>query len=487
MGNIIEFVGSNVMKDIDPCPARNCVYTSTSGQNGLLAYCGAAFAPNLGTKGSILTLGGGDADYWGNEVYAFDLATNVWTRLTNPSTALTGQAYPGDTTFDPVHGEYADGTPGAAHTYNVLVVIPGGTGGKGILLWLIGLYVYGRGTLSGWTHALDLGAGTWTRYSTNAVSFSLSSSVSCYDATTNKVWLLPSGGYHNNLDCFDLGTKAHTNVTLGNPGGFIVGYNPCAAQFPVGGLLLFATGIGNYGSPLAFSLRAVNLANTAGGVITLTLTGDMPLAAAYSCFGFDWDFDANVGYVVHGNTTADAGELAVVYKVTPPTGPLLTGTWTLAKITLPQALLPNASDGIYSRWRYAGTLQKFVMISKNTDPVTLWTPDGGTNPPPTNPTITNFSATPATINAGQSATLNATVTNATALTVDGAAATLPMTVTPSATHSYALVATGAAGTTPANASATVTVSGSTDPCQACNASLAAANAKIAQAIAILQS
>jgi hypothetical protein len=79
--------------------------------------------------------------------------------------------------------------------------------------------------------------------------------------------------------------------------------------------------------------------------------------------------------------------------------------------------------------------------------------------PPTGPTVSSFTANPPTVNAGQSSTLTWATTNATSVTIDGIAGTLPpsgsQTVTPAATTTYTLHASGAGGTT--NATVTVTV------------------------------
>jgi len=83
--------------------------------------------------------------------------------------------------------------------------------------------------------------------------------------------------------------------------------------------------------------------------------------------------------------------------------------------------------------------------------------------PPANPTITGFAANPASITAGQSSVLSATVANAVSMTLDGAPVTLPVTVTPTATKTYALVADGAPGTTSAIASVQVTVTAAQQP------------------------
>jgi phospholipase C len=80
--------------------------------------------------------------------------------------------------------------------------------------------------------------------------------------------------------------------------------------------------------------------------------------------------------------------------------------------------------------------------------------------PASAPTVTSFTANPATINAGQSSTLSWSATNATGVTIDGISGALPasgsQTVTPAATTTYTLHASGAGGSTTATTIVTVT-------------------------------
>ena len=61
----------------------------------------------------LLVWGGGHSDYAGNEVYAFDLKTLAWNRLTNPSVADRART-----------ATYPDGQPRARHTYNYIEYVP---------------------------------------------------------------------------------------------------------------------------------------------------------------------------------------------------------------------------------------------------------------------------------------------------------------------------------------------------------------------------
>jgi hypothetical protein len=70
--------------------------------------------------------------------------------------------------------------------------------------------------------------------------------------------------------------------------------------------------------------------------------------------------------------------------------------------------------------------------------------------PPPDPVISNVTVTPSAEALGGPVKINATIANATALTLNGQPVTLPATVTPtSAADTFTLIAMGAPGTTPA--------------------------------------
>ncbi len=61
----------------------------------------------------LVVWGGGHLDYGGNELYVFDVTTFQWTRLTNPSSDVSGSG-----------PYYPDGQPRSRHTYEVLEYLP---------------------------------------------------------------------------------------------------------------------------------------------------------------------------------------------------------------------------------------------------------------------------------------------------------------------------------------------------------------------------
>jgi hypothetical protein len=386
-GNTIELVGSNVMAANDPDPTRTAVYRGGSGFPAILAYSGMAYAPNLGAKGSLVIHGGGDGDYWGNDVHAFDLATETWSRLNNPSTALTGSGLPPlgvgfsvDPLYDAVHGEYGDGTIGTAHTYNHLFVIPGGTNGKGLLIAACQLWAYDH-NVTGWAHAFDLGAtpGVWSRYSTNAAVNISTPQATCYDAVHNCIWIVATSGWASSITKLDLATRAHTSGIWMPSGNTVnIGDYACACQFPVSGpgqvngLMLMLAFNGNYQGPQTLQMYAIDTTQpSTTGAVQLTLNGlNLIPATTNGSNSIDWDPVENVAYAYLGPV-----DIAHVYKITPPaSGSWLTGAWTITQITLPSSFSDGLGGGIYSRWRYIPSIGKFALVTAVTDKVALWTP-----------------------------------------------------------------------------------------------------------------
>lgn len=381
-GNVIEKVGPALgLSTVDPDPTRAAPYSGVGGQAGFLSTTGMAFSPFYGTLGGLAIVGGGHADYGGNECYVFELDSMTWKRINEPSTALEPVFTIGTPSgADVLHGELRDGTPMSCHGYANTIVIPGGN--KGLLLMHSSLaLIWSGGFCSGWSHAVDLETGARTRFSTNEQPVQHDASGNAingshavtYDVAAGRVYGVPRGGFHDLFSYLDLATRAHVRVPFGASN---LGYNPCATQHPVGGLMLLVGGYGTYNQPHAFQLGAIDLANTARGLQTLRIAGDIPPAMVSPCQAIDWDTDRNVGYVFSANSTYDgpaSGDNAGAYRLEPPTD-LLGGTWTLTRIQFPEPMPANNTDGSYSRWRYIPTLKKFAYVPTNRTQVRLWTP-----------------------------------------------------------------------------------------------------------------
>jgi hypothetical protein len=89
------------------------MFPKVQGNTGPRSVIGAWGGAALDSKRNRLVLwGGGHADYYGNELYAFDINKLAWERLTDP--------FPNPVLDQEVN---ADGSPNSRHTYNGLAYI----------------------------------------------------------------------------------------------------------------------------------------------------------------------------------------------------------------------------------------------------------------------------------------------------------------------------------------------------------------------------
>jgi hypothetical protein len=127
----------------------------------------------------LIVWGGGHNGYYGNELYAFDLATREFQRLTDPSPPAPG----GDVCPE----ELSDGTPNSRHTYNGLAeIVDGGQ------MWAFGgSLACGPGNFGDDTWLLDLGNLAWTRSepASGPTPGPHPGVAADYDAATKKVFL----------------------------------------------------------------------------------------------------------------------------------------------------------------------------------------------------------------------------------------------------------------------------------------------------------
>jgi hypothetical protein len=88
----------------------------------IYSYSSAALHPDTL---DLYVMGGGHADYAGNEVYKLGLNSEapVWTRLSTPTQPSAGSLYPGGTSLAGA-AYYWDGLPTSRHTWQQLWVIP---------------------------------------------------------------------------------------------------------------------------------------------------------------------------------------------------------------------------------------------------------------------------------------------------------------------------------------------------------------------------
>lgn len=169
-GHWYEVPGSEMMA-ANPCPDVYC--PSGNVKNVMAAWSGGTFDTR---QERLLVWGGGHSDYAGNEIYAFDIASLQWTRVTDPSIVSGSDDW-----------LYSDGRPRAFHTHAYIEYIPE-------LNWFVsfgGVAPYPSSGGTRRTFFFDLSAGQWdTKFVPDRPDGgSPRGSNAVYDSKTGDVWL----------------------------------------------------------------------------------------------------------------------------------------------------------------------------------------------------------------------------------------------------------------------------------------------------------
>lgn len=361
-----------------------------------LQWCSAIYAPMLGSNGSIVFSGGGDADSWDTAAFAFDIAVGKWTRIKDRTNALSwnpaaDSARPvGDPLrWDAVYAEHGDGTPGAPHTYDLLTYLPPEAGGgpKGSMLYpgTHFAYLYG-GTM--WAHKLALDQPSWSRASTGpAMANSQLLGMADYDPTSKRVWIVPAtttGAYVSAIAYFDF-----TNG-IGVPGSVALDKDYLVSS----GTMRFWRGVDgtkrylvmlSYNSPES-RLNIIDLDAPLTGVHPVKLS-QTPTNFGYPGSGFA--LGTKRGFAMHPTPDQDGSK---IYEITPPAD-ALHGIWTITPKPLNGIALPAVQNiGLWKRLEYIESLDVVTFFVSADGPVYAYRP---TLDPSTVPAQTTTTATPA--------------------------------------------------------------------------------------------
>lgn len=149
------------------------------------AWSGGAYDS---TRDQLLVWGGGHCDYAGNELYAFDIESLSWRRLTEPSTTIVEGV-----------SRYPDGRPSSRHTYDMLSYVPEtnefvSVGGPGYVCDEPENYINA-------TDVFNLALNDWEHGANHPSMGNSTGRVSAYDAATGHVWA--HGTYDGRLAEYD--------------------------------------------------------------------------------------------------------------------------------------------------------------------------------------------------------------------------------------------------------------------------------------------
>ncbi|MCS6798244.1 MAG: hypothetical protein NZ898_06910 [Myxococcota bacterium] len=353
-------VSRNTIRDVDPCPMRRCSYSAVEGISGVIDdWNGGAFASRHGELGTLLVWGGGHNGYFGSEVYGFDLATGLWRRLSEPYD--NGRdSVAGDCNDD---GVYPDGSACPTHTYDQVeydpesnrFVVVGGTPDP----------VCG-GCVDDRVHLFELHTGRWilgARHPSGRLSYG---GTTGYDPRRAAIWLL--SGYTYAWARYDLRRDAWEEFR--SPGVFEI--DGAGLVDPERDIFLFIE------SRATRRLYAVDLTHPNEPFVVLRTEGDTEIQGR-SALGFDRE--EPTGRFVAWDNGAD------VYVLQPPEGDWRTGAWRWTRVPPDpgNTVVPERNgNGTYSRFRYASTVNAFIVVSSVNGPVWAYrlSPGAGTGPMP---------------------------------------------------------------------------------------------------------
>jgi hypothetical protein len=404
-------VPNSQMRALDPCPQRTCSYSAVEGQSAVMDdWSGGAFDTS---RNRLLVWGGGHGGYAGNELYAFDLASLSWSRLSNPSDPVSK-----DVPYAP------DGQPTSRHTYDYIQYVPGidsfcSAGGAGF-------YESGQ-TGTAHTDCFNFGTGKWEQHPDSPAKNEFIGAFTAVDPTDGHLWEHGCQGYSTMAE-FDPAADAWISHGSMYTDQVIPSYDLTAAIQPARHLFLAVGGGASYSwdisQPGEFSGAP------------LTTTGDSAIVQAASP-GFEWDTAA--GLFVGWAGGAD------VLTLDPSTW-----AWTRVSPAATNAVTPTPTNmnGTFGRFRYSSASNVFVVVNSVDEDVFIYRLSNGSG---TAPPIVQLTATPTTVSPGETSALQWTVSNASSCTASGGwSGSRPLTgqqtVGPlSATTPFVLSCTGPSG------------------------------------------
>jgi len=348
-------ISRNTLADVDPANdpklnpnhPRGAPWRGSTGQASVIdAWNGGAFAPDLGRFGSLLLHGGGHGNYFGNEVYAFDVESGRWSRLSDPYVASTDKLVE---RYE--QGAFPDGSPLPPHTYDYVEYDPG-TRRLLVLRGLQQLRVPGNSVSSGSPHAFDLASRRWLRAASHGAPV-ISGGFSAYDPVKRVHWTASPGKASAGLRWFDAAPR--------NPDGTIGAWSARIADVPLAAdsvaaidpdrRLLVYTRF-RKGS----NVFALDLAVAKPRAIRIDHGGDAP--SLESAHGWEWSPSRkSFLYWRRG---------AGVHELRPEAADPFRGPWTWSRLDAPGAEGPpdnRRDNGVYGRFRiFAVEGREFAIV-----------------------------------------------------------------------------------------------------------------------------
>lgn len=278
------------------------------------------------TRNRFFFNGGGHGDYGGNEIYAFSLITNTWSRIWGPSANAAVQ-----TEVD----QYADGNPTSVHSYCGLLYLPG----HDKYFRTCGSRYGGSGGGTNGTWYWNPITSTWTR-KTNCPQNHVTI-MSAYDPVTDRVYLTGDKAgfyeYNPNTDTF---------ISRASIGGIPVGDMEMGCAIDPDNRLFVCAGNGGF---FAINLNtwAVTEPASTGGTNIISKRGP----------ALEWDpVSRRIVCWYGGATTYSLNTSTWVFTANSPAG--------ANTVTPPTELNQRILGGFpHSKWRYWPAKNVFLLVN----------------------------------------------------------------------------------------------------------------------------
>ncbi len=335
------------------------------------------------THNWMIVWGGGHEDYSGNEVYAFDLGTLHWQRVTDPSTDVGGSSG----TF-----AYPDGKPRAMHTHGYIEFVPP----LGRFVVFGGVAPYPDIGVGQKVFNLNLDTKVWdSSYPSMPSGGGARGSNAVFDSVTGDVWV-QTGEDSARLHRFHTATKTWTSH---GSGGYIEIYNTAAIDT---NRHRFVT-VGGYNGDQIL-MWDLNSPDTAATDLRSRTTGDKTVETARAP-GFQYDTAADKFVGWNGGTS--------VYTLDPATW-----AWSRVAPASSNTVTPSAANenGTYGRWRYVPSRNVFVLVNSTDSNVYVYRLSAGAG---SNLPTLSLAAQPSSVGMNGTSTLTWTSTLATSCNATG--------------------------------------------------------------------
>jgi hypothetical protein len=348
------------MKPVTPPNDSNYDWRFYS-RNVMDAWSGGAYDTD---KNRLIVWGGGHGDYAGNEVYAFDLETGKWKRLTSPSPLKPGcntESREGCSEGETM----SDGQPVSRHTYDSLEYLPNKKA-----LWSQGGSRWIRGACSTATWTIDLVNNNpkWVEKANIPACSGVFTVFSAYDSSNGKIF-----SFGNNVllsyDSDISESGAWKSVTQNHPDlntdKLTAAINPNPDTHKM-------IAVGNVNLDLQDNVvLSYDLSDIDHVTFKEVIThGDTEIT---ECEGPGFDYDSKSKQLVAWCDDPDKGLFAndiYVLNINPDTNQM---TWTKESpatdnlVNAPR--IPPESRGTYGRFRYVPKYDVFVLVNSTTQDV----------------------------------------------------------------------------------------------------------------------